>query len=65
MNNDNNKPTDPISSKNEVKESNDPKIDQDVPGFPDKPSSEEELNKKDPAPKAHDNEVVEGDDEKQ
>lgn len=53
MENDKNKPTKPITSKKEVEQSNDPKIDQDVPGFPHSPASEEELKKKDPTPKAH------------
>lgn len=40
------KTTDPIDKKSEVEASNDPRIDQDVPGFPHHPSSEEDLKKK-------------------
>ena len=47
------KTTDPIDSPKEVKESKDPKIDQDVPGFPGHPSSKEDLEKKDPLRKAY------------
>ncbi|WP_162817924.1 hypothetical protein U0035_17795 [Niabella yanshanensis] len=47
------KSTDPIDSPKEVKESKDPKIDQDVPGFPSHPSSKEDLKKKDPANKTN------------
>lgn len=61
MNNNTNKPTDPIDSKNKVEQSNDPKIDQDVPGYPHKPSTKEELKEKDPTPKAHETEVVDKD----
>ncbi len=60
MNAGTNKPTDPIKVDKEVQQSKDPKIDQDVPGFPHKPSSEEELNEKDPHPKAYDRDVVDG-----
>lgn len=41
-----NKPTDPIKEKGEVDESKDPRIDQDVPGFPHHPSKEEDIKKK-------------------
>ncbi|MCH5717446.1 hypothetical protein [Niabella hibiscisoli] len=47
------KSTDPIDSPAEVKESKDPKIDQDVPGYPSHPSSKEDIKEKDPAGKAH------------
>ncbi len=47
------KSTDPINTPQEVKESKDPKIDQDVPGFPHHPSGKEDLKKQDPADKAH------------
>jgi hypothetical protein len=47
------KNTDPIDSGKEVKQSNDPHIDQDVPGFPDPPSSKEDLKKKKPIKKAY------------
>ncbi len=60
MNTDTNKPNDPIKVENEVQQSKDPKIDQDVPGFPHKPSSDEELKEKDPHPKAYDRDVVDG-----
>lgn len=50
----NNKATDPIESEKEVQQSNDPKIDQDMPGFPHHPSSEKELKDKNPIPKAND-----------
>lgn len=46
------KATDPIDSPKEVKESKDPKIDQDVPGYPSHPSSKEDMKKKDPLHKA-------------
>ncbi|MCF3109011.1 hypothetical protein LL912_09505 [Niabella sp. CC-SYL272] len=36
----------PIDKKEEVEKSNDPRIDQDMPGFPHPPSSEEDLKKK-------------------
>ncbi|MGC4235834.1 MAG: hypothetical protein QM594_22880 [Niabella sp.] len=55
MSKSNKKPTDPINTKKEVKESNDPRIDQDVPGFPGPPSSEEDLKKKKPVPEAPEN----------
>ncbi|WP_346238114.1 hypothetical protein ABDK00_003460 [Niabella insulamsoli] len=42
------KKTDPIDSSKEVKESKDPKIDQDMPGFPHHPSSQEDLKKEKP-----------------
>lgn len=48
-----NKRTEPITTKKDVEESKDPKIDQDVPGFPHHPSSNDDLKKKDPASKAH------------
>ncbi len=47
------KSTDPIDAPKEVKESKDPKIDQDLPGFPHHPSSKEDLKKQDPADKSH------------
>ncbi len=47
------KTTDPIDSPSEVKESKDPKIDQDLPGFPNHPSSKDDIKKKDPANKTH------------
>lgn len=47
------KSTDPIDAPKEAKESKDPKIDQDVPGFPHHPSNKEDLKKKDPADKTH------------
>ncbi|WP_300602313.1 hypothetical protein [Niabella sp.] len=40
------KTTNPMDKKEEVATSNDPRIDQDVPGFPHHPSSEEDLKKK-------------------
>jgi|GEM_PF-2650710 len=40
------KKTNPIDKKKEVEESKDPKITQDVPGFPHHPSSEEDLKRK-------------------
>lgn len=40
------KTTNPIDKKKEVEESNDPKITQDLPGFPHHPSSEEDLKRK-------------------
>lgn len=40
------KTPDPMDKKSEVEASNDPRIDQDVPGFPHHPSSEEDLKKK-------------------
>ncbi|MBO9592986.1 MAG: hypothetical protein J7599_08755 [Niabella sp.] len=40
------KTTNPIDKKAEVETSNDPRIDQDMPGFPHHPSSEEDLKKK-------------------
>lgn len=43
----------PIKTKKDVEQSNDPKIDQDVPGFPHNPSSEEDLKKKNPPSKVH------------
>ncbi|MCH5599400.1 hypothetical protein [Niabella ginsengisoli] len=49
----NKKKNDPINSGKEVKESNDPHIDQDVPGFPDPPSGKEDLKKKEPIKKAY------------
>ncbi|HTN46633.1 MAG TPA: hypothetical protein VL098_09830 [Flavipsychrobacter sp.] len=42
------KDTDPITEEEEVKKSNDPKIDQDVPGFPHHPSKPEDIKKKKP-----------------
>lgn len=48
--NESNKKTDPIDTREEVKESNDPRIDQDVPGFPGPPSTDEDLKKKKPVP---------------
>jgi len=50
MSKSNKKQTDPIDTKKKVKESNDPHIDQDVPGFPGPPSSEKDLKKKKAAP---------------
>ncbi|HTG56755.1 MAG TPA: hypothetical protein VL943_10840 [Niabella sp.] len=47
------KSTDPIDSPKEVKESKDPKIDQDVPGFPHYPSSKGDLKKQEPTGKSH------------
>lgn len=47
------KNTDPIDSPKEVEESKDPRIDQDVPGFPGHPSSKEDLQKKAPADKTN------------
>ncbi len=41
-----NKPNNPITEKNEVEESNDEHIDQDMPGYPHHPSQEEDLKKK-------------------
>lgn len=46
-------PTNPIKNKKDVEKSNDPKIDQDMPGFPHSPSSDEDLKKKNPISKAH------------
>ncbi|GAB3421574.1 hypothetical protein [Niabella aquatica] len=50
MSKSNKKATDPIDTKKEVQESNDPRIDQDLPGFPGPPSSEKDLKKKKPVP---------------
>ena len=47
------KQTDPITSKKDVEHSNDPKIDQDVPGFPHHPSTEKDMKEKNPTSKAH------------
>lgn len=45
------KNTKAISSEEEIANHDDPKIDQDMQGFPHHPSTKEELLKKDPTPK--------------
>lgn len=44
-------PTKPITTNKDVEQSNDPKIDQDMPGFPHHPSTEDDLKKKNPTSK--------------
>jgi len=41
--------TDPIDNKEDVKKNPDPKIDQDFPGFPDNPATEEKVKPETPA----------------
>lgn len=43
--------TDPIDDKNEVRKNPDPKIDQDFPGFPDAPSTRENVKPQTPSEK--------------
>lgn len=43
----------PITTQKEVEKNPDPKIDQDMPGFPHHPAHEDDIAKKDPTPKAN------------